>query len=215
MLLRQLLRDVRQEDGIDATIFQNFQEISEQELVSNPRPKYISEHVDWVEKLMVQIAAVTGVIAKAAKMRLDNIAEGVSSTTDEPTVVTGIIGTATSVVKDNVTAEGVARTASVVGDYAKVVPGGMSALFHLVVLGVRLVASCAEAGRGRRELLKILVGVVDHLHSVTVSLVPVLQSALGEKKSEEILQSNVFEVLAGIFDVMGKIEERLMKYGLA
>lgn len=52
-------------------------------------------------------------------------------------------------------------------DFVKIIPGGISSIFQLVVLSARLASMYAEAGRGRGELPLFLVKVGELLQCVT------------------------------------------------
>lgn len=122
-----------------------------------------------------------------------------------------IILTAVKVGADNV--KSVAETADNVSTYLKLIPGGVGSAFQLALIGARLAAACAEADRGRRELPGLLTKVMELLHSVTESVALVLHPSVKLQESEQILESNVFEVLVDTFDLMGIIEGQLMQSG--
>ena len=77
----------------------------------------------------------------------------------------------------------------------------------------RLTTSCARAGHGCQELSKVPEEVLRLLHYDTNSVAPVLPSSV-RCKHEEILETNVIEVIMAMYDVMGKIEEQVTSSGL-
>lgn len=76
----------------------------------------------------------------------------------------GLTGTIASAVKKAAEeSETAASTAAGVAVYTKFIPGGVGAIFQLVAVSARLAIMFAEAGRGRRDLPKLLPKFVDLL----------------------------------------------------
>ena len=140
------------------------------------------EKVEWMDKFNLQLGLLTASVSTAVK----KIAENVDASTVE-------------------------ATAQNVADYIRIIPGGVSSLFQLIVVSARVAVMITEANRGHREYPVLLAKVVDLLKCVSECVNPILQSSKDTQHRDNILKGNVFEVLVSTLDLMGKIEEQMMK----
>lgn len=106
-----------------------------------------------------------------------------------------------------------ARIAKEVSEIAKVIPLGLSSVFQLVVVGTRLVVMYKEANRGCRKLPGILTEGGNLLQFITRCIAPIVKAGMIEDKAEAILEDTVFESLVSSIDLMGEIEEQMMRTG--
>lgn len=118
-------------------------------------------------------------------------------------------------------------------DRSEIFLGSVILIFRFVVLCAQLASMYAEAGQKRlcffvlvREILLFQVGLLpiverlelsgflvkvrDLLQNITESFAPFLQFPPGLHKSDPAAESNVFELLIAILDLMGKAEKQLM-----
>ena len=100
-----------------------------------------------------------------------------------------------------------------VADYSKMVPVGVSAVFQLIAISARLASMYSEANRGCRELPISLAEAGGCLEYVATAVAPILDSSAESSVGDELLKGNLFEVLVSILDLMGKIEDQLMRNG--
>ena len=141
-----------------------------------------TQKIDWMDKFNMQLGSLTGSIATGVKKAAETV-----------------------------DASALEATAQNVADCARIIPGGISSVFQLIVVSARVAVMINEANRGRREFPGFLDKVVDLLKCVAGSLKPILLSSEQSDLRDDILEGNVFEVLVSTLDLIAKIEEEMMK----
>ncbi len=104
-------------------------------------------------------------------------------------------------------AEHVADTAEVVGDGVKCV-AGVSTVFHLVALGAKGVAMCAEASRGRRVLVGLLGQIMVLLQYTLESMTEIMKSSRSVNQTDTDF---VFDVLEQAVAAIDLVETQLLQ----